>query len=290
MSEAGRGGLYVVATPIGNLEDITLRAIRVLREADLVLAEDTRHTRTLLAHHQIATRLAALHAHTPPARIAELAAQLAAGAIFAIVTDAGTPLVSDPGAELVRAAIAAGVPVTPIPGASAPLAALVASGLSAPSFEFIGFLPRGGGKRRDRLARIAKSPNAVVLFEAPNRLLDTLSDLAGVLGERPVAVCRELTKLHEEIARGTAAELAAHFAEGVRGEITIVVGAPDGDATEAEPLDEEALGRAIDALLDEGLSARDVADQLAASTGQPRREIYQRVLGRRDARNDDFEP
>ncbi len=281
------GRLYVVATPIGNLEDITLRALRVLREADAVLAEDTRHTRTLLMHHQIATKLVALHAHTPPSRVASLAAELGAGASFALVTDAGTPLVSDPGAELVRAAIELGVPVTPIPGPSAPLSALVASGLAAPTFEFVGFLPRSGGKRRDRLARLAKAPGAVVLFESPNRLASTLADLSGVVGERPVAVCRELTKLHEEIARGTAAELAQRFAEGARGEITVVIGAPASDPDEAEPLDEEALDRAIDALREEGLSARDTADRLAASTGHPRREVYQRVLGRRAASDDE---
>jgi len=181
----------------------------------------------------------------------------------------------------VRAAIALGVTITPIPGASAPLAALVASGLGGASFEFVGFLPRGGAKRRDRLARIAKSPGAVVLFEAPNRLVATLTDLAGAVGDRPIAVCRELTKLHEEIARGTAAELASHFADGVRGEITLVVGAPATDPDEPEPLDEAQIERAIDAMLDEGVSARDVADRLATSTGQPRREIYQRVLARK---------
>jgi 16S rRNA (cytidine1402-2'-O)-methyltransferase len=278
------GSLFVVATPIGNLEDVTLRALRVLREADAVLAEDTRHTRTLLAHHQIATRLVSLHAHTPAARIDELAQELAGGARFALVTDAGTPLVSDPGAELVRAAIAAGVTVTPIPGPSAPLAALVASGLSAPSFEFVGFLPRSGGKRRERLAHVAKQRGAIVLFEAPTRLSATLHDLADAIGDRSVAVCRELTKLHEEIARGTAAELAAHFEAGARGEITIVIGALDA-IDDPEPVDDEALDRAIDALLADGVSARDVADRLAASLSMPRRDVYQRVLARKTARD-----
>jgi 16S rRNA (cytidine1402-2'-O)-methyltransferase len=280
------GCLFVVATPIGNLEDITLRALRVLREADAVLAEDTRHTRVLLTHHQIATRLVSLHAHTPPARIAALAQELAAGARYALVTDAGTPLVSDPGAELVRAAIAGGVAVTPIPGASAPVAALVASGLSAPSFEFVGFLARSGGKRREQIASIASRTGAVVLFEAPSRLAATLRDLAGAIGERPVAVCRELTKLHEEIARGTAAELAARFEDGARGEITLVIGAIDGPH-EPAAIDEEALDRAIDAVLDDGASARDAADQLSASTSLPRREVYQRVLARKAARDGD---
>ena len=284
-------GLFIVATPIGNLEDITLRALRVLREADAVLAEDTRHTRTLLTHHNIATRMFALHAHTPRARIAELAAQLAGGATFALVTDAGTPLVSDPGAELVRAAIEADVIVTPIPGASAPLAALVASGLASPSFEFVGFLPRSGGKRRAALARLTKASGAVVVFEAPNRLRETLEDLATTLGSRRIAVCRELTKLHEEVVRGSGAELAAHFAEGARGEITIVIAAPDEppDARSldgGEPLDEAALDRAIDALLDDGVSARDIADRLAESTQQPRRDVYQRVLARRASRSE----
>lgn len=280
------GTLQLVATPIGNLEDITLRALRVLREADAVLAEDTRHTRTLLLHHGIATKLVALHAHTPPARVSELAEQLAGGARFALVTDAGTPLVSDPGAELVRAAIERGVRVEPIPGPAAPVAALVASGLSAPTFEFVGFLPRSGGKRRDRLGRIAKAPGAVVLFESPNRLAATLGDLAAVLGDRPVAVCRELTKLHEEIARGTAAELAQRFAEGARGEITLVVGAPPSEPDTAEPLDEAALERAIDALLDDGVTARDTADRLTETSGLPRREVYRRVLAQRASRGE----
>lgn len=274
------GTLSIVATPIGNLEDITLRALRTLREVELVLAEDTRHTRALLAHHHIATRLASVHAHTPRARIDELAGALAAGAHYALVTDAGTPIVSDPGAELVRAAIARGVTVTPIPGASAPMAALVAAGLPAASFEFLGFLPRGGSKRRERLAHLARATGATVLFESPHRLADTLADLAASVGDRPIAVCRELTKLHEEIARGTAAELAAKFAEGARGEITIVIAGATAEAEPAE-LDEEALDGAIDALLADGVSARDVADQLAASTSLPRRTVYQRVLARR---------
>ena len=283
------GCLYVVATPIGNLEDITLRALRVLREASAVLAEDTRHTRTLLAHHQIATRLVALHAYTPAARIAELARELAEGATFALVSDAGTPVVSDPGAELVRAAIEAGVPVTPIPGASAVLAALVASCIPAPTFEFLGFLPRAGAKRRERLARIRRAEGAIMLFESPRRLAATLRDLADTVGERPVVVGRELTKLHEELARGSAAALAERFAEGARGEITIVVGADASGSDAGEPPDEEALDRAADALLAEGLSARDAADRLAEATGIGRRDAYQRILERRRADEDEDE-
>jgi 16S rRNA (cytidine1402-2'-O)-methyltransferase len=272
------GLLSVVATPIGNLEDITLRALRVLREAQAILAEDTRHTRTLLTHHGIGTPLRALHAHTSEARIAQLADELAAGAHYALVTDAGTPLVSDPGAELVRACIARGVKITPIPGPSAPIAALVASGLGGAAFEFLGFLPRSGGKRSSALEHVRAARGSVVLFEAPSRLAATLADLERTLGAREVAVCRELTKLHEEIARGTPAELRARFAEGARGEITIVV-APLDPATE-EPPSVEDLDGAIDAMLAEGMSTRDVADQLAEGSRLPRRDIYQRALAR----------
>lgn len=278
MSSPAAGLLSVVATPIGNLEDITLRALRVLREAQAILAEDTRHTRTLLTHHGIGTPLRALHAHTSESRIAAFADELAAGAHYAMVTDAGTPLVSDPGAELVRACIARGVKVTPIPGASAPVAALVASGLGGAAFEFLGFLPRSGGKRKDALEHVRAARGAVVFFEAPSRLASTLADLERTLGGRRIAVCREITKLHEEIARGTAGELRAHFAEGARGEITIVVEALD-PASE-EPPNVEDLDDVIDAMLADGTSTRDVADQLAEGSRLSRRDIYQRVLAR----------
>ena len=282
--KAPRGLLSVVATPIGNLEDITLRALRTLREAEAILAEDTRHTRTLLAHHGIGTPLRALHAHTSESKIASFADELAAGAHYALVTDAGTPLVSDPGAELVRACHARGVKVTPIPGASAPIAALVASGLGGASFEFLGFLPRSGGKRKSALDHIRDSSASVVFFEAPSRLTDTLADLARTLGPREVAVCRELTKLHEEIARGSAADLLLHFADGGRGEITIVV-APLDPST-VEPPSVEDLDDAIDLMLAEGTSTRDVADQLAEGSRLSRRDIYQRVLLRAASRSE----
>jgi 16S rRNA (cytidine1402-2'-O)-methyltransferase len=280
----GTGTLSVVATPIGNLEDITLRALRVLREAQAILAEDTRHTRTLLAHHGIGTPLRALHAHTPPAKIQSIAEELAAGARYAIVTDAGTPLVSDPGAELVRACLARGVTVTPIPGPSAPIAALVASGLGGASFEFLGFLPRSGGKRRDALEHVRTSRGAAIFFEAPSRLAATLADLERTLGAREVAVCRELTKLHEEVARGTPAALRAHFGDTARGEITIVVAALD--PADEEPPSVEDLDDAIDAMLAAGTSTRDVADQLAEGSKLPRRDIYQRVLARAGVRSE----
>lgn len=278
-----RGRLSIVATPIGNLEDLTLRALRTLREADAILAEDTRRTSILCRHHGVATPLRSFHAHTPAARVAELVDELRGGARLALVSDAGTPLISDPGAELVRAASEAGVRVESIPGASAPIAALVASGLAAPSFEFVGFLPRGGGRRQEALAGIARARGAVVLFEAPSRVAATLRDLGRVLGgARRAAVCRELTKVHEEIARGTLDALAARFAEGARGEITIVVSAPDvPPQDEREPVDDDEILRWLD---DEGLGTKDAADRLAEREAIARKDAYRRVLALAEGR------
>jgi 16S rRNA (cytidine1402-2'-O)-methyltransferase len=272
------GKLSIVATPIGNLEDITLRALRVMREASTILAEDTRRTGNLCRHHGIGTRLRAFHAHTSDAKIPALVEEMLGGAHLALVSDAGTPLVSDPGAELVRAAAAAGVRIEPIPGASAPIAALVASGLAAPSFSFAGFLPRGGGRRRDAIHQIARFAGATVLFEAPGRTAATLRDLAAVLGGgREAAVCRELTKMHEEIARGTLDALAARFAENVLGEITIVIAAPDEvPEDERETVEDETIRAWLEV---EKLGTRDAADRLAERTGQPRKDAYRRVLG-----------
>lgn len=276
-SKAARGKLSIVATPIGNLEDVTLRALRTLREADAILAEDTRRTMNLCRHHSIGTPLRAFHAHTPRPRIDALVAELSRGARLAIVSDAGTPLISDPGAELVRAAADAGVVVESIPGASAPIAALVASGLAAPSFEFVGFLPRGGGRRKKALAALAKARGAVILFEAPGRIGATLVDLARELGtDRRAAVCRELTKLHEEIARDTLGALAARYAEGTLGEITLVIAAPDAPPEdEREPVDDEEIARWLEG---EGLGTREAADRLAEREGVPRKDAYRRVL------------
>lgn len=274
------GRLFVVATPIGNLEDVTLRALRVLRECELVLAEDTRRSRGLLTHHGIATPLRAFHAHSSPQVIQELATRLANGARMALVTDAGTPLVSDPGAELVAECRARGVAVEAVPGPSAPLAALCSAGFVASRFRFVGFLPRSGRRRRETLAELAKDPDAIVLFEAPTRLGATLRDLGEALGDREIAVCRELTKLHEEVVRGTAAALAERFAEA-RGEITIVL-APRA-AEEPEPPDEEALAAHARALVAEGLGAKEAAEALAGAHGIGKREAYRIVLAARDA-------
>jgi 16S rRNA (cytidine1402-2'-O)-methyltransferase len=278
------GKLSLVATPIGNLEDITLRALRTLREASCVLAEDTRHTRGLLTHHQISTRLASLHAHTDAERIAVLADELAAGAHYALVTDAGTPLVSDPGGELVRAAVERGVTVEAIPGPSAVISALCVAGLPVEHFRFVGFLPRAGKRRREALQAIARDRLTSVMFEAPNRLGETLADLREECGApRRAAVCRELTKLHEEVARGTLAELEARFAEGARGELTLVI--------EGAREEREVVAVAAPAVVDEvafvrerlgrGLGVREVAKELAGALSIDRREAYQRVLALR---------
>lgn len=272
------GKLSVVATPIGNLEDVTLRALRVLREADVILAEDTRRTANLCRHHGIGAPLRSFHAHTPREKIAAIVEVIAGGARYAIVSDAGTPLVSDPGAELVRAAIDAGITVESIPGPSAPIAALVASGLASSSFCFVGFLPRSGGRRARAIQSIARFGGTTTLFEAPSRVAATLLDLAAALGgARQAAVCRELTKVHEEIARGTLEDLASRFGQReVLGEITLVIGAPREEPTdEREPVDDDEIRRWID---DEGLKTREAADRLAGLEGIPRKDAYRRVL------------
>ncbi|MCB9610936.1 MAG: 16S rRNA (cytidine(1402)-2'-O)-methyltransferase [Sandaracinus sp.] len=229
--------LWLVATPIGNLDDLTLRALRVLREADAVLAEDTRHTRKLLAHHGVSTPLRSLHAHTPDAKITSLVEELQGGATFALVSDAGTPVVSDPGLRLSAAARDAGVTVTVAPGASAVLAALCVSGLRAGRFRFWGFLPRTAGKRGTALDELARDPVAHVLFEAPNRTVTLLEELATRVGSRRVCVCRELTKLHEEARAWHRRRVRAHFALSVRGEVTIVVEASDDVGPELDEVD-----------------------------------------------------
>jgi 16S rRNA (cytidine1402-2'-O)-methyltransferase len=291
---ASEGTLYVVATPIGNLGDITFRAVEVLRSVAVVAAEDTRLTLRLWARHGITTHLVSYHAQSAPAREAELLARLAGGEDVAIVTDAGTPLVSDPGEGLVAAWAARGGVVVPIPGPSAVLAALVASGIPAPRWAFEGFLPRKGGERRERLARIAADDRATVLFEAPGRTAATVRDLAAACGdERAAAVCRELTKRHEEVRRGTLGELAAALADAeVRGEVTIVVaGAPAGAVggaaaagaagvagaatLPASPADALAAGRArVAALVAQGTARAAAARQVARETGLSRRALY----------------
>lgn len=279
MTDRGSGGtLYVVATPIGNLGDVTLRALEVLRSVALVAAEDTRITRRLFARYEIATRLVSYHAQSGAARETELLAHLDRGEDLALVTDAGTPGVSDPGERLVVAWAAAGGVVVPIPGASAVLAAVVASGVAGPRWSFEGFLPRAGRERRERLARIAADERATVIYEGPGRVAPTLRDLVGVAGgERPGAVCRELTKLHESIERGSLAELAARAASGAipaRGEFVIVVGA--GTPAIAGPTVDrvEAARAEVERLVAANVPRGEAARRVAAATGIGRRTLY----------------
>jgi 16S rRNA (cytidine1402-2'-O)-methyltransferase len=272
----------VVATPIGNLGDVTQRALETLRSVPLIAAEDTRMTARLLSRYEIPTRTISFHAQSGPARMEELLAHLRGGADLAVVTDAGTPGVSDPGEELVRAWAREGGRAIPIPGASAVLAAVAASGLAGPRWGFEGFLPRSGRERKERLARIAADDRATVVFEAPTRLAATLRDLATACGaDRAAAVCRELTKLHEQIARGSLGELGAAVANAdipTRGEIVIVVsagpplGAPMGSRSSGADLD-IALAM-VDALVSGGTPRGDAAKAVAAATGHPRRKLY----------------
>ena len=270
------GTLYVVATPIGNLDDITLRALAVLRAATLVLAEDTRHARVLLERHGVTKRPLSLHAHNEAARSGQVLAALAAGDAVALVSDAGTPLVSDPGERLVARAVAGGHRVVPVPGASAVLAALSAAGLPADAFTFVGFLPRRAGERARRLAALAPRTETLVLFESPRRVGALLAELAAAFGERRAALARELTKLHEEIVRGTLGELAERFAAGTRGEVTLVI--EGAEAREAAPATEDTLRERVRELLGAGVSARDLARRLADETGAPRRALYALAL------------
>jgi 16S rRNA (cytidine1402-2'-O)-methyltransferase len=276
------GRLFIVSTPIGNLGDVTFRGIETLRTVPLVAAEDTRLTSRLFARYEIVTPLVSYHARSGHGREVELLEHLRSGSDLALVTDAGTPLVSDPGGELASAWAAEGGVVVPIPGASAALAALVASGLATPRWAFEGFLPRSGRQRRERVARIAADERACVIYEAPSRVSATLADLAVAAGgERRAAVCRELTKLHEEVIRGSLGELAARAAAGeirLRGEFAIVVdavahsAARDAAASVAPSLEEAR--RAVDRLAASGLKRSQAVRRVAAETGLDRRALY----------------
>ena len=263
------GVLYLVATPIGNLEDITLRALRVLGEVSLIAAEDTRTARKLLSHHGVSARVVSYNEHNMKRRTPELLRALGEGDV-ALVSEAGMPAISDPGYELVAAAIEAGHEVSPLPGASAVAAAVAVSGLAAREFTFVGFLPRRSKARRDLFERLGKERGAIVFFESPHRVRAALADLAAVLGDRRIAVCRELTKLYEEIFRGTAAEALAHF-EKPRGEFTVVVEGGSGGPREVP---EDELRAALRKLRARGMSARDAAAQVAHDTGMAKRRVY----------------
>jgi|SRR5581483_692484 len=266
-------GLYLVATPIGNLADITLRALAVLAQADVLYCEDTRHSRTLLAHYAIGRPVRAYHEHNAARERPRVLADLAAGKSVALISDAGTPLVSDPGYKLVREAIDAGVPVTALPGPSAPLAALATAGLAMEAFLFAGFLPPRSSARRARLEELKDVPATLVFFEAPSRLAESLGDIAAVLGDRETAVARELTKLHEEVRRGTAVELARWAAEAApKGEMVIVVAPPT-----AKIIADEEIAARLTTLLAR-MSLSDAARAVAHDLGVSRKRAYDLAL------------
>jgi 16S rRNA (cytidine1402-2'-O)-methyltransferase len=269
-------GLHVVATPIGNLADISLRALATLAAADAVVAEDTRVTKKLLAHYGIATPLVAYHEHNAAMMRPHLLARLSSGAALALVSDAGTPLISDPGYKLVTEALTQGTPVTSVPGASAVLAALVVAGLPTDRFFFEGFLPAKSVGRRQRIAELAAIPGTLVFFESPHRVAETLKDLHAVLGDRQSALARELTKHFETVRRGGLAELAANLAEepAPKGEIVLLVGPPSGEDAVIGVADlDSRIGKAL-----ETLSVKEAATVVAAETGQPRRKVYARAI------------
>ena len=274
-------GLYLVATPIGNLGDISLRALETLAAADVIACEDSRVTRKLTEHYGIATPLTPYHEHNAAAARPKLLARLADGEAVALVSDAGTPLISDPGYRLVRAAAEAGHAVTALPGASAVLTALGVAGLPTNRFFFEGFLPPKQSARQKRIAALSAIPATLVLFETGPRIAEALADLAAGLGQRGAAICRELTKLHEEIRRGPLAELAHHYAKGgeTRGEFVIVI-APPTDEPRVDDVDDllrQALAR---------VSVKDAVGEVALATGRPRREVYQRALALAKDAND----
>ncbi|HYF90634.1 MAG TPA: 16S rRNA (cytidine(1402)-2'-O)-methyltransferase [Symbiobacteriaceae bacterium] len=274
------GTLYIVGTPIGNLEDITQRALRILREVAVIAAEDTRQTRKLLNHFEISTPTVSYHEHNQRTAGPALIERLLAGEDVALVTDAGMPAISDPGEDIVRLAIAAGVPVVPIPGPTAFTTALVVSGLSTETFVFEGFLPSKGKERRTALARLKEETRTWILYEAPHRVTETLADLAEALGDRPMAAARELTKLHEEVARGTPAELLAHFeAQAPRGEFVLVIsGAPPREAAPAEEATPAALAAAVAALEGGGMDRKAAMKEVATRFGLTKRDVYQALL------------
>ena len=272
------GTLFVVATPIGNLEDVTLRALRILREVDLIACEDTRHTRKLLAHYRIATPTSSYHEHNEQQRTGWLVERLESGTDIALVSDAGTPSISDPGYRLVRAALERGVRVSPIPGACAIISALSISGRPTDSFAFLGFLPGRKAARRNRLQALRSESRTLLFFESPLRLASTLSDIDEILDPREVTVAREMTKVHEQLVTGTAAELASLFrSRRPKGEAVVVVEKSSPEAA-AESVSDRELDLRFEGLVGQGLSRKDAIKQLAKELASPKRELYLRLL------------
>ncbi|MBR8834866.1 MAG: 16S rRNA (cytidine(1402)-2'-O)-methyltransferase [Stigonema ocellatum SAG 48.90 = DSM 106950] len=271
------GTLYVVGTPIGNLEDMTFRGVRILQTVDLIAAEDTRHTGKLLQHFQIKTNQVSYHDHNRSSRIPELLEQLSNGKAIALVTDAGMPGISDPGYELVKVCVEAGIPVVPIPGASAVITALSAAGLPTDRFVFEGFLPAKGQQRQEHLELLKTESRTLIFYESPHRLRDTLQDLAEIFGnERQIVVSRELTKLYEEFWRGTMAEAISLYSQREpQGEYTLVVA---GNPSELPQLSEDELKAELEKLMSEGISRSQASRQLAKVTSLNRRQLYQLAL------------
>src|SRR5579883_2809747 len=272
------GRLYIVSTPIGNLEDITYRAVRILREVDVIACEDTRTTRRLLDHHGIPTRTVSYHEHNEQERARELLDHLERGESIALVSDAGTPLLSDPGYRIVRAAVEAGIAVESIPGPSALLAALVISGLPTDQFHFGGFFPAKQSQRIRLLESLRHEPATLIFYEAPHRILETLADLDSVLGDREIAVARELTKIHEEVLRGTPASIRRTLAarDSIRGEFVILIAKAAKPSASETPVEE-----AIESLIHAGVSRMDALKTVARERGLSKREIYRLVNGNR---------
>lgn len=269
------GTLYIVATPIGNLEDMTFRAVRILKEVDLIAAEDTRHSRKLLSHFGISTPLTAYHDHNETLKTAYLLERLKEGQSVAIVTDAGTPCIADPGYRIVRAAAIEGIRAVPIPGASAVMASLSVSGLPTDEFTFAGFLPSKPGKRRERLTELKSEPRMLVIYEAPHRLAAALADMAELLGDRQAVVARELTKLFEEICAGTLSELAEQFRQvPARGEVVVLVSPPEKNFQE-EPVD---LSEMLRIAMAGGETVKDAVMRVSSSTGISRSAVYAAAL------------
>lgn len=279
------GRLYLCATPIGNLGDITYRAVETLRAADVIAAEDTRHTRGLLAHYDIHTPMTSYHEHNKEEKGAELIERLCAGENIVCVSDAGLPGIADPGGDLARRAIAAGIPVTPLPGANAALSALICAGLPLEGFTFVGFLPRKEKKRRALLARIAAYPETLIFYEAPHRLRETLAALAAGLGaQRQACAARELTKKFEEFRRTTLGDLLAHYRENEpRGEFVIVVAGADEDAPAADAAEEMSLTERYAAHIAKGLDKKEAMRRTAQELGISRRDVYQALLAGADS-------
>jgi 16S rRNA (cytidine1402-2'-O)-methyltransferase len=272
------GILYIVATPIGNLEDITLRAIRTLKEADVIAAEDTRHTQVLLKHFAINTPLTSFHEHNERAKTAQLVTRLERGESIALVSDAGTPAISDPGYRLVVAAIGAGIRVIPIAGPSALIAALSAAGLPTDGFDFRGFLPARKQERRSKLQELRDGRYTMVFYETPHRLQESLDDVREILGDRRMVLAREVTKLHEEFLRGRISEVIGEVSRReIRGEMTLVIeGCSDSNAAS-----EEALVDEIDKLKGEGMRIKEIAEIIGEKYGYSKREIYRLALGKK---------